>query len=220
MARRLPKLIYDQEYEEDEDHYHVLFRRNTFALIDAERAEIRQKLETLPRYQKRSEDTKLIDSAQDLPMDMHSVDIIVGNPPWGFEKGATQEIQDAQEQAKRWCERYEWSIGDDELSQAFIARSLSLLKLGGRCGLLVPTGIFLKHHRNSKEFRRRWLEETTIKTVVNFAHVRHAFFKANAPFAFVHFVVDVASPRKLGTLLVSKKDRSCGQNSISNTWSI
>src|SRR5437879_3381213 len=74
-----------------------------------------------------------------------------------------------------------------------IARSLCLLKLSGECGLLVSTGVLLKHHQNSKEFRQRWLEETTIKTVVNFAHVRHAFFNTDAPFAFVHFITQPAA---------------------------
>ncbi len=129
-----------------------------------------------------------------MPLDLHSFDIITGNPPWGFEKGSTEEISEAQEQAKLWCRYFGWSIGYKEPSQTFIARSLSLLKTGGESGLLVPTGVFLKHHEHSEEFRQRWLEETTIKTVVNFTHVRHAFFNmdANAPFAFIHFVAQPA----------------------------
>src|SRR5258708_5267444 len=125
---------------------------------------------------------------------LHSFDIIVGNPPWGFEEGMTAIMRESQKQVQSWCEVYGWSIGDKEFSQAFIARTLSLLKVGGQCGFLVSTGIFFKHHENSQRFRQRWLEECTIKTVVNFVHVRHSFFNAVAPFAFVHYE---ASPADL-----------------------
>lgn len=194
-TKRLPNLIYKEGQPEDEQHYHVLFRNNTFALIDTERDAVRNTLNTLPKYEGRAEHQRMYNSQEVLPLDLRSFDIVVGNPPWGFTKGETQEIQDAQKQAKRWSEYFEWSIGDDEPSQAFIARALSLLKPDGESGLLVPTGVFLKHHENSKAFRKRWLEETTIKTVVNFAHVRHTFFNtnANAPFAFVHFVAHPTS---------------------------
>lgn len=55
--------------------------------------------------------------------------------------------------------------------------------------------MLLKHSENSREFRQRWLAETTIYSVVNFTHVRHTFFNidANAPFAFVHFIARPAT---------------------------
>ncbi len=186
-ARRLPHLIYNEGQPEDEDHYHVLFNKNTFALTDDEREQLGTKLYELNKYSGRDRDVMLYHTEAVLPLSLHSLDVIVGNPPWGFEKGTTQEIRDAQQQVKQWCECFDWSIGDKELSQAFIARSLSLLKVKGECGFLISTGVFFKHHDKSKRFRQRWLSEATIKTVVNFAHVRHAFFNADAPFAFVQF---------------------------------
>ena len=191
-TKRLPNLIYREDLAEDENHYHVLFKNNTFALVHEEREQAKETLSASIRYKGRAEHEKLYNSQEVLPIYLHSFDIITGNPPWGFAKGETQEIREAQEQAKRWCEYFDWSIGYKEPSQEFIARSLSLLKPGGECGLLVSTGIFLKHHDKSKAFRERWLEETTIKIVVNFAHVRHEFFNADAPFAFVHFVANPA----------------------------
>ena len=187
-TKKLPNLIYKENQLEDEDHYHVLFNKNTFALIDDERAQIKHTLTMSSRYGGRKVHERLSSSPSKLPLSLHSFDIITGNPPWGFEKGVTEEIREVQEQARQWCQFFGWSIGDDEPSQMFIARSLSLLKPDGECGLLIPTGVFLKHHENSKEFRQRWLEETTINTIVNFAHVRHAFFNTDAPFAFVHFI--------------------------------
>jgi hypothetical protein len=194
-TKRLPHLIYQENQLEDDDHYHVLFNKNAFALIDEEREQVEKTLSMSSRYKGRVEHEKLYRSQEKMPLKLHSFDIITGNPPWGFEQGSTEEIREAQEQAKLWCKYFDWSIGYKEPSQTFIARSLSLLKSGGECGLLIPTGVFLKHHENSEEFRQRWLEEITLKTVVNFTHVRHAFFNmdANAPFAFVHFVALPAS---------------------------
>jgi hypothetical protein len=183
--KKLPHLIYKEGQPENDEYFHVLFKNNTFALVEAEREQVRG---TLEESDSRKEDERLYHSLETLPVSLHSFDIITGNPPWGFKKGATEEICKAQEQAKRWCDYFNWPIGYKEPSQEFIARSLSLLKAGGECGLLISTGVFLKHHDKSKAFRQRWLEETTIKTVVNFAHVRHEFFNADAPFAFVHFV--------------------------------
>jgi hypothetical protein len=138
-----------------------------------------------------------LDTTEDLPIEANSVDVIVGNPPWGFvrKNKATSEIAAAQEKAKEWCQRLGWSIGDYEQSQAFIARSFGLLKESGVCGLLVSTGVFWKGHDNSQKFRHRWLQQCTIKTVTNFSHVRHIFFEqAISPFAVVHYVFQNFSP--------------------------
>lgn len=186
--KKLPHLIYKEGQPEDDDHFHVLFKNNTFALVETEREQVKRTLAESSRYAGRKEDERLSYSLETLPVGLHSFDVITGNPPWGFKKGVTEEIRKAQEQAERWYKYFDWPIGDNEPSQGFIARSLSLLKAGGECGLLVSAGVFLKHHDNSKAFRQRWLEETTIKTVVNFTHVRHEFFNADAPFAFVHFI--------------------------------
>ncbi|SRR6266851_1823587 len=194
-TKQLPNLIYREGQLEDENHYRVLFKNNTFTLVDTEREQVKKSLDKLSKDKDNKQYEKierLFFSPETLPISLHSFDIIIGNPPWGFEAGTTEVIQEAQAQLTRWCEFFNWSIGDNEPSQAFVARSLSLLKPGGNCGLLVPTGVFLKHHDNSKTFRQRWLKETTINTVVNFAHVRHEFFNADAPFAFVHFVANPA----------------------------
>ncbi|MDD1617280.1 MAG: hypothetical protein CG439_2425, partial [Methylococcaceae bacterium NSP1-2] len=124
-----------------------------------------------------------------LPIEAHSIDIVVGNPPWGFvSKNASDIIKQSQNQVKSWCKIFDWTIGDNELSQAFIALSLNFLKKDtGEAALLVSTGVFLKRHKNSQLFRSKWLAKTTVKKVVNFAHVRHAFFSAISPFAFVHY---------------------------------
>lgn len=191
----LPHLIFSEGTLQDSGHFNVLFHADTFGLMHSERDQLGEKLKASKRFGGRSKVASLYDSPTSLPLEPGSFDVIVGNPPWGFKKGATPEIEQAQQQAQKWCEAFGWSLGDKELSQAFIARSLTLSKKGGECGLLVSTGVFLKHHDKSRKFRRRWLKETTIKTVVNFTHVRQIFFSAAvAPFTFVHYRTIPAEP--------------------------
>jgi hypothetical protein len=68
------------------------------------------------------------------------------------------------------------------------------LKDAGKAGLLVSSGVFFKHHDNSKAFRNAWLNAVQLRQVVNFAHARHVFFsgedrktKGISPFASVVF---------------------------------
>lgn len=199
-SKPLPNLIYAAQSvgaaPQDANHYQVIFNTNAFALMDAEREQLKDLLSTSRRFKGRSQIKKLYESSAVLPLEAQSFDVIVGNPPWGFVKNASSEIKKAQTQAKSWCEGFGWSIGYKELSQAFIARTFSLLKAGGECGLLVSTGVFLKRHSRSQLFRQRWLEESTLKTIVNFSHVRDMFFsQAIAPFAFVHYEASPADFR-------------------------
>lgn len=105
-------------------------------------------------------------------------DVVVGNPPWGrVDTGA--EI---------WCRKNDRPLGDKEYSQAFIWRTLELLKEGGVAGLLVPSGVLFKQNPTSQLMRSQWLEEAELIQVVNFAHVREVFFTGgNSPFAYVEF---------------------------------
>ena len=180
-APRLPNLVYQMAQPQDGQHYGIIHHTDTFALTDEERADLTQRLEDQPSFKGRIEIERLRDSPANLPLDLHSFEIIIGNPPWGAPAAG-------EKQAERWWSAYKWSIGDREQSQAFIARSLSLLKTGGEAGLLVSTGVFFKHDDTSHRFRQRWLAESTLKSVVSFTHLRHAFFRATSPFTFVHYV--------------------------------
>jgi type I restriction-modification system DNA methylase subunit len=194
----LPHLIYSKETLLDSKHFNVLFHADTFGLMHAECNQLEKKLMAVKRFAGRSKVKSLHDSPAGLSLEPNSFDVIVGNPPWGFKKKkeASQEIEQAQQQAQKWCEAFGWSIGDKELSQAFIARSLSLLKNGGVCGLLVSAGVFLKHHSKSQRFRKRWLEATSINAIVNFTHVRQLYFSvAISPFVFVHYEAKMDEPQ-------------------------
>ena len=106
-----------------------------------------------------------------------SATVVVGNPPWGYPKKEDKEGQKALAQTLKWCDPKKGRpVGDKELSQAFIHLTLALLQDGGRAGLLVSSGVFFKHHANSRDFRQVWLNTARLEHVVNFAHVRKIFF--------------------------------------------
>ena len=103
--------------------------------------------------------------------------VVVGNPPWGKPKRTDPDGQKAMEAVEAWCNpRKGRPLGGGELSQAFIHLTGAILKEGGRAGLLVSSGVLFKHHKNSREFRRVWLQSVRLEHIVNFAHVRHVFF--------------------------------------------
>ena len=131
-----------------------------------------------------------------------SADVVVGNPPWGHPKKDDKEGHKALAKTLEWCDaKNDRAVGDNELSQAFIHLALALLRDGGRAGLLVSSGVFFKHHENSRKFRRVWLNAARLEHVVNFAHVRHIFFsgpereaKGISPFVSVVFRRTTAGP--------------------------
>jgi hypothetical protein len=131
-----------------------------------------------------------------------SAAVVVGNPPWGYPKKEDKDGQKALGETVNWCNAKKGRpIGDNELSQAFIHLTQELLQDGGRAGLLVSSGVFFKHHENSRDFRRVWLKSARLQHVVNFAHVRQVFFsgsqreaKGISPFASVIFEKICAGP--------------------------
>jgi type I restriction-modification system DNA methylase subunit len=184
----LPHLIYISDKTITEGYYNNLFNCNAFSLMDLEYEILVEKLIPNKRFKGRSEIEKFLKFSEKLPLKPNSIDIIVGNPPWGAEENKNSDTKKDDGQAKLWCKIFGWKIGDKELSQAFIARSLFFLKENtGESALLVSAGVFFKRHENSQLFRSKWLSQTTVKKVVNFAHVRHAFFSAISPFSFVHY---------------------------------
>lgn len=124
-----------------------------------------------------------------------SANVVVGNPPWGYPKKTDVEGRKSMEEIDKWCSVSAGRpIGDRELSQAFIHLTQALLKTGGRAGMLVSSGVFFKHHKNSRDFRQKWLTTARLEHVVNFAHVRQIYFsglqreaKGISPFVSVVF---------------------------------
>jgi hypothetical protein len=166
QRQRLPHLKYDEAQPTNEHHFNVLLKANTF--------NVTLQPDLNPSASSSVDERHYPSFIQEKP------DVVVGNPPWG----TTSESN----LAMRWCKNRGLPVGDEELSQAFIWKTLDLLKQGGYAGLLVSTGVFFKHHPKSVQFRREWLQKSKIVEVVNFAHVREIFFHAGiAPFASVIF---------------------------------
>ena len=121
--------------------------------------------------------------------------VVVGNPPWGYPKKDDTIGRKALVPTLKWCNPQQGrSVGDKELSQAFIHLALNLLQDGGTAGLLVSSGVLYKHHAKSRDFRRIWLTSARIEHIVNFAHVHHIYFsdpqreaKGISPFISVVF---------------------------------
>lgn len=174
---KLPHLKYTRPKREDREYFDILLAQNACdfeTLLSGVEEDVRCKFSS------------------------RSADIVIGNPPWGFPKKKDRKGLEAAQTVLAWCENPSIPpvkhVGDNELSQAFIHKTIDLLRDGGIAGLLVSSGVFFKRQSESCKFRRQWLTSTTIKHVVNFAHVRHIFFsgegrntKAIAPFASVIF---------------------------------
>ncbi len=126
-------------------------------------------------------------STASLPFSSRSFDIVVGNPPWDEPSKTTDQLGD------KWVRDRELPVGDRNLSQQFLWRSLFLLKSNGIAALLVNSTAFLNSRNRSRIFRSRWLQEANLCEVVDFTSSRSLFFDgAVAPFMLIVF-----QPREL-----------------------
>ena len=170
--RRLPNLKWSSANHEQRDQYfNILLHGNAFEVALRDRGD-----SVVERF------------------GTCSADVVIGNPPWGYPKAGDNLGREALKSALTWCRVNSLTIGDNELSQAFLHLATRLLRPGGKGGLLVSTGAFFKQHEKSQQFRRQWLTDIQLDHVVNFAQVRHLFFRgatrkaeAIAPFAVVVF---------------------------------
>lgn len=164
MGNRLPNLVASEQ--RSPNHFHCILPINAF---DS------QLIEANPLWKER--------------FGSGCADVVVGNPPWGDPgKKADLETKERQRVLLAWCSDNGKPIGDNEPSQAFLWRAHDLLKDGGNAGMLVSSGIFLKHSSTTQEFRNRLFDVINLNEVFNFSHVRKAFFKgAISPFTCVCF---------------------------------
>lgn len=156
---KLPYLLYAQQ--KSENHLNIILSANAFwveNLFD--------------------QDTGLHD------FQPSTVDVIVGNPPWGSASKSDAEDK----KAIQWCKTNGFAISDNEWSQMFICRSIKFLKPGGTAGLLVSSGTLLKSSDTSIDFKRNWVSKTSLLEIFNFVLARQVFFdKAISPFLGVVF---------------------------------
>jgi N-6 DNA Methylase len=172
LHKRLPSLTYCEREDRDPAlHYDILVAADAFHVEDViQEDSIRSRFST------------------------GCVEVVVGNPPWGDPTSQDEFVKSGRRGALKWCKEHGKAVGNNELSQAFIHKTLDLLKDGGWAGLLVSTGVFFKRAPKSREFREQWLPNVSLRRVVNFAAVRDTFFSgpnhkkgAIAPFASIVF---------------------------------
>lgn len=126
----------------------------------------------------------LKDNAQKKPFD-----VIVGNPPW--KRGAGKNdvfyeryILDKKTQDGKCC------VGNGEIAQAFLLRSLDFAEKHTQCALVVTSKIW--YNLQSRDFRQYFLREVIVKRVLELAPVRREVFansndKAIAPASIVFY---------------------------------
>lgn len=180
--KQLPKLIYQPDQLNTGCN---LYHGNAFSPTSTEQDELIARINNNKQYSGRATDMEVIKHSI-LPFDNYSFDIIVGNPPWGADTTLAKPL------SSLWCESFNYTIGDKELSQSFMCRSERLLKPEGEIGLLVSTGVLFKHGTTSVKFRQRWLQKNRVRAVYNFAYLSNIFFRkqkknASAPFVAVFF---------------------------------
>ena len=154
-SRRLPNLRWDEKREARnyQQHFDILYPGNAFEAIDHPSPIVRRHFGP------------------------NCADIVVGNPPWGEVKKTDARGVQALKVTKAWyAAAPERSVGDSEMSQAFVHLALELLADGGKAAMLLSSGVLFKQHEKSQAFRRSWLRRSRLNFIVNFAHVRHIHF--------------------------------------------
>ncbi|MEP9369804.1 N-6 DNA methylase [Xanthobacter sp. VNH20] len=160
----------------DEKHFGTLIVSDAFALTNDERELLSSRVAAKKAYKGRSGDVSLLANAGVLDLPSGGFDVVIGNPPW----------QEAPSLPRGWAAAFNLPEGEGAYSQLFIHRALTLLREGGRLGLLVGMKVFWNDRDTSRAFRSYLLTHAALRQVVNMAHVRRVFFaKAVAPFAFL-----------------------------------
>lgn len=143
----------------------------------------------------------------------NSFDLVVGNPPWGSPGTGDLQGREALKSIEEWCSAQGIEFPDKEPSHAFLFRAIDFLKPGGLSSLLVSSGVLLKFSRISNNYKQQLLSQSTIKSVVNFSHVRRVFFSgAISPFVLIRLeknaprggFIDYLSLKKSGIIEKNK----------------
>ncbi len=110
------------------------------------------------------------------PRERPGYDAVIGNPPWEMVRqddgpgGGTRQLTQYVRQSGQYpsC-----STGHLNLYQAFVDRSLSLVRPGGRVGLVLPWGVAVDD--GSAGLRERLASETRIDTIVGLDNAQGLF---------------------------------------------
>lgn len=119
-------------------------------------------------------------------------DAVIGNPPWDMVRGdagsgpARQQARADAHRLMRFARdagAYEASgLGHVNRYQLFVERTIALLRNGGRCGLVLPSGLLSDH--SSAPIRRHLFSRCDVEGVVGFDN-RKAIFPIHRSVRFV-----------------------------------
>lgn len=109
-------------------------------------------------------------------------DVIVGNPPWTSRRGPDRS-------SVRWCQKNGLPMPGREDAWAFVWKALRHLRPDGLVAFLLPAMGFLHNHAESSlSARRRFIRESYIRRIINFADLRFQLFDgAIRPTALIMF---------------------------------
>jgi hypothetical protein len=109
-------------------------------------------------------------------------DVVVGNPPWTSRRGANRS-------SVRWCKKNQLPMPGGEDAWAFAWKALRHISDEGVIALLIPAMGFLHNHAaNAVAARNRFIRESRVRRIINFADLRFQLFEgAIRPAALILF---------------------------------
>ena len=127
------------------------------------------------------------------PFNARTYDIIVGNPPWKTRLTTA---------AAEYIHQTGHTIGDNQIAQAFLWHSPTLLTDQGRACLLAPSkAVLFNQSGPHREFRRTFFTETRVTKLVDFSAFRRSLFRgAAAPMVAVFCQKTIDSDNGVGEL--------------------
>ncbi len=116
----------------------------------------------------------------DVPADGNQYELVIGNPPWVSRRGE-------QKSAAAWCKENQRTMPGQEIAWGFAWKTLFHCDKEGVIALLLKATSFLTSQNSTfVSERKKWLENTRILRVINFADMRFQLFDGgDAPTALV-----------------------------------
>ncbi len=117
-----------------------------------------------------------------IPSSDKQFDVIIGNPPWVSRKGSNRS-------SIVWCNTESLPAPSQEDAWAFVWKSLRHLQKDGVVAFLLPAMGFLHNHsKEAIKARNRFMSDTQIVRIINFADLRFQLFnQAVRPAALIIF---------------------------------
>lgn len=104
-----------------------------------------------------------------------SIDVTVGNPPWGSLAGEGTE-------AAQWLKQHQCEVPDGQIAAAFMWKAAEHAAAGGRICFLVPHGILYNHSAAALDFQKAFISRYALDRVLNLTDYQSFLFsKARHP---------------------------------------